>query len=290
VAIKPPDNTLSSTINWGARYGVSVDHAGLYNNSTVVSRAEPSRALDTTVGAAAVGLRVSNLAVVNAASFATSAVSPSEMSRCSATTWGLSKLATAQFDSSGQELSNSVAGMQVLFDNDPAPIVYRSAGQASVIVPYSVQGKTSVGVFPSYNGLLQDVGRINVAASAPGIFTADGKQAAALNQDTSYNSASNPAQRGSTVVLFAPGEGQTSPAGLDGQIANGVYPKPVLPVSVTIGGQPASIAYYGAAPGLTAGLMQLNVVVPQNIPAVNEAVLLTVGTASSQAGVTIAVN
>jgi len=36
--------------------------------------------------------------------------------------------------------------------------------------------------------------------------------------------------------------------------------------------------------------MQLNVVVPQNIPAVNEAVLLTVGTASSQAGVTIAVN
>jgi hypothetical protein len=81
---------------------MSVDHAGSYNNSTVVSRAEPSRALDTTVGAAAVGLRVSYLAVVNAASFATSAVSPGEIVTLFGDNLGPSKLATAQFDSSAQ--------------------------------------------------------------------------------------------------------------------------------------------------------------------------------------------
>jgi uncharacterized protein (TIGR03437 family) len=124
---------------------------------------------------------------------------------------------------------------------------------------------------------------------APGIFTA-GKQAAALNQDGSYDSASSPAARGSTVVLFATGEGQTDPSGVDGQLATSVYPKPVLPVSVTIGGQPATLAYFGAAPGLTAELLQLNVVVPQNIAPGNVAVVLTVGSASSQAGVTIGVN
>jgi uncharacterized protein (TIGR03437 family) len=92
------------------------------------------------------------------------------------------------------------------------------------------------------------------------------------------------------VVLFATGEGQTNPPGVDGQIANSVYPQPVLPVSVTIGGQTATLAYYGAAPSETAGLMQLNVVVPENIQPGNAAVVLTVGTANSQAGVSIAVN
>jgi uncharacterized protein (TIGR03437 family) len=92
------------------------------------------------------------------------------------------------------------------------------------------------------------------------------------------------------VVLFATGEGQTTPAGIDGQLAISTFPKPVLPVSVTIGGQPATLAYFGAAPDETAGLLQLNVVVPQNIAPGNAAVVLTVGSASSQAGVTIAVN
>ena len=290
VSIQPPNNTYASTINWGDQSGASVDHVGLFDSSTVVSRAQPERPSATTAGGTAVGLRVSYLAAVNAASFATSAVSPGEIVTLFGDNLGPSTLATAQLDSTGQKLSSSVAGTQVFFDTDPAPVVYTSAGQVSVIVPYSIQGKTSVGVFPYYNGVLQDVGTIQVAASAPGIFTADGKQAAALNQDGSYNTASNPAGRGSTVVLFATGEGQTSPAGVDGQIANNVYPKPMLAVSVTIGGQMASLAYYGAAPGETAGLMQLNAVVPENIPAGNAAVVLTVGTVSSQAGVTIAVN
>src|SRR5580704_13997178 len=85
-----------------------------------------------------------------------------------------------------------------------------------------------------------------------------------------------PIARGSTIVMFATGEGQTNPPGLDGQLATSPYPKPVLPVSVTVGGKPASLAYYGAAPGETAGLMQLNVVVPMDISPGTTAVVLKV--------------
>ena len=259
--------------------------------TTVPSQQRGARPMDTTLSAPAIGLVLAYPpALVNAASFAPSAVSPGEIVTLYGSNLGPSTLTTAELDSSGQKLSTSVAGTLVFFDNDLAPIVYTSAGQVSVIVPYSVQGKTSVSVIPFYSNALQDTMTVPVADAAPGIFTADGKQAAAINPDGSYNSASNPAARGSTVLLFATGEGQTDPPGVDGLIATSVYPKPVLPVSVTIGGQPATLAYYGAAPDLTAGLMQLNVTIPQNIQPGNAVVVLTVGTASSQAGVTIAVN
>lgn len=281
---------------WGdsstAAYALVFLMGGSFPAGTTFPHAREPRPRDATLGAPAIGVALEYpLAVVNAASFAPpSAVSPGEIVTLYGDNLGPATLTTAQLDSTGQKLSTSVAGTQVFFDTDPAPIVYTSAGQVSVIVPYSVQGKTSVGVYPVYNGALQNIGTISVAGSAPGIFTADGKQVAALNPDGSYNSASNPAPRGSTVVMFATGEGQTNPSGVDGQVATSPYPKPVLPVSITIGGQPASLAYYGAAPGETAGVLQLNVVVPQNIDPGNAAIVLTVGTASSQTGVTLAVN
>jgi uncharacterized protein (TIGR03437 family) len=67
-------------------------------------------------------------------------------------------------------------------------------------------------------------------------------------------------------------------------------PAPVLPVSVTIGGQVAQILYAGGAPGEVAGLMQINVQIPDGVQAGNAVpVVVKVGGVSSQAGVTIAV-
>jgi hypothetical protein len=50
-----------------------------------------------------------------------------------------------------------------------------------------------------------------------------------LNQDNSWNNADNAAPAG--FMLLGTGEGQTTPAGVDGQVASSVFPKPVLPVS-----------------------------------------------------------
>jgi uncharacterized protein (TIGR03437 family) len=86
-----------------------------------------------------------------------------------------------------------------------------------------------------------------------------------LNEDGPVNSTSNPAAKGSIVVLYGTGEGQTSPTGVDGRLALNVFPKPVLPVSVRIGGRVAEVLYFGAAPGLVAGVSQANVRIPADV-------------------------
>ena len=92
------------------------------------------------------------------------------------------------------------------------------------------------------------------------------------------------------MTLFATGAGQTDPTGVDGQVAAGTLPKPLLPISVWIGGMNASVLYAGAAPGGVAGLLQVNCIVPLTAPTgLSVPIVLVVGTASSQAGVTIAI-
>ena len=63
----------------------------------------------------------------------------------------------------------------------------------------------------------------------------------------------------------------------------------MLPVVARISGMEAEVLYAGAAPGLVAGAMQVNLKIPANAPSGALPVFLTVGTATSQTGVTIAV-
>jgi len=51
----------------------------------------------------------------------------------------------------------------------------------------------------------------------------------------------------------------------------------------------AEVVYAGAAPGLVAGVMQVNVRIPLNAPSGNVAIVLQVGDAFSQPGTTIAI-
>ena len=162
----------------------------------------------------------------------------------------------------------------------------------AAIVPYEVS-YTSVQVQVSCQGQTSDLFPVPLAASAPAIFSLDstGKgQAAAINQDLSVNDAAHPAPIGSVISLYATGEGQTSPSGTDGVLAGPTLPQPVLPVSVAIGGIPVTPQYAGGVPGEVAGVMQVNVQIQPGVQPSNAVpVVLTVGAASSQPGVTIAV-
>ena len=132
---------------------------------------------------------------------------------------------------------------------------------------------------------------VPVQAATPALFTADasGKgPVAALNQDGSVNSPSNPAAQGSIVVLYATGEGALNAAVPDGTIISATpLAAPVLPVQVTIGGTNANIMYAGAVPQLVAGAIQINIRVPTGLPSGNAAIDLIVGTAISPNGCTI---
>src|SRR5207248_2003327 len=124
----------------------------------------------------------------------------------------------------------------------------------------------------------------------PGIFTrgSGSGPAVVLNQDGSVNSAGNPAVSESVITLFATGEGLGQPSGMDGKPATPPLPKPILPVILNVAATPAEILFAGLAPGY-AGLMQINARLPRNTASGAASVLLRVGTAPSQAGVTIAV-
>jgi uncharacterized protein (TIGR03437 family) len=233
------------------------------------------------------------LSLVNAASMTAGAVAPGEIVTLFGVNLGPANLTNYQLNELGQ-MATSLAGTQVLFDNIPAPLLYVQAGQLSAIVPYAVAGTLRAGVQVDYRGLRSNVMAALVAPSAPGIFVTDasGKgQAAALNQNYSVNSAANPAEKGSVVMVYATGEGETDPQVADGRFATPEeLPKPKLPVTVRIGGLEAEVFYAGAVPGMVTGLLQVNARVPAGPPSGSTVpVVLTVGSASSQTGVTMAV-
>jgi uncharacterized protein (TIGR03437 family) len=98
--------------------------------------------------------------------------------------------------------------------------------------------------------------------------------AAALNQDYTVNSPQNPAQLGSTVMLFGTGGGQTSPPSVAGEVTPlELRPLVTTPQAAIIGipqMQPPAIflnvEYAGAAPTLLSGVTQINVTLPNTIP------------------------
>ncbi|MEO8369645.1 MAG: SMP-30/gluconolactonase/LRE family protein [Candidatus Solibacter sp.] len=178
----------------------------------------------------------------------------------------------------------------VLFNGVSAPLLYAMPTQVGAVVPYAVAG-ASVNVSVQSTGAASAPVAVPVAATSPGIFTADGSgrgQAVALNQNGAPNGSSAPAGAGSVVAFFATGEGQTQPGGVDGKLATPPFPEPVALVKVTVGGVAAEVRYAAAAPGQIAGVMQVNVVIPNGLTG-NVAVVLTVGQAQSQGGVTLAV-
>jgi len=164
----------------------------------------------------------------------------------------------------------------------------------NLVVPYSVAGKAATRMVVQYQGVQSPPMLLGVARSAPGIFAVDGSgrgQGAILNEDgATLNSPEHPAPRGSIVVLYATGAGETDPPGEDGAVPAAVLPKPVLPVRVTIGGVAAELLYAGAAPYYVSGLMQINARVPRYIePGDYVPVVLTVGDRSSLPAVTVSV-
>jgi len=155
--------------------------------------------------------------VVNAASFIGGSVAPGEIISIFGANMGTPSAASATFNSSGIA-DRLLAGTRVLFDGAPAPLLFVEPTHINAVVPYGVAGREKTEVQVEYSGKVSQVVPVPVTESMPGIFTIDGSQAAALNEDGSFNSASNPAVKGSIVTLYATGEGKTDPPGVDGKL------------------------------------------------------------------------
>ncbi len=148
-----------------------------------------------------------------------------------------------------------------------APVLYASPNQLNVVTPFDVLPGEQVLVAVKKGGSTAGSMRLFVVATDPGIFTLDGSgggQGAILNQDGSVNSPANPAAQGSIVTLYATGLGQTDPPGVDGAVYAGKLPRLRAPVTVRFAGLAGEVLYAGPAPGMVAGVMQINVRLPQH--------------------------
>ena len=163
--------------------------------------------------------------------------------------------------------------LQVAFDGKPASVFFANSTQINTLAPFDLAPNTTTAIDISLDGTSIAGVSAQVASAAPGIFTIGGGagQAAATNEDGTLNTPSNAAARGSIVTLYATGGGQNLSA-----------------VTMTIGNVPAELLYAGPSPGFP-GLMQINARVPVALLQTGSLpVLLSVGNAESQPGVTIA--
>jgi uncharacterized protein (TIGR03437 family) len=229
--------------------------------------------------------------IVNSASYAGGGVSPGEVVTIFGA--GLGPNTAAGLQVSNGSVTTSLAGVQILFGGVAAPLIYVQASQASAVVPYEVAGSTSTQVQVIYQGQYSNTVTVPVVAAAPGVFTLNysgGGAGTVLNQDGTVNSASNPAAVGSVVYVYATGEGQTNPAGVDGQLEGSSPSQPVQTVKAAIGGVNATVKSAGGVTGSVPGILEVALQVPTTLaPAGAAPLVLNIGGATSQSGVTISV-
>ena len=230
-------------------------------------------------------------AQTNAASFQIMPVAPGELVTLFGCGIGsLKPMAAFPLDN---RFPTVIADTRVYFGGLPAPLLSVGANQVNTAVPFGVAGKAGIDIQLEYQGIKSPRMRVNVADSAPGLITVDSSgsgQAAILNHPSYVsNSPSAPAPRGSYVIIYGTGGGQTDPPSIDGEIA--LLPAGLLlPTTVEIGGIQAEVLYAGAAGGDIAGLNQINAKVPEQVtPGDAVPVTVNIGVRSSQPGVTLAI-
>lgn len=226
--------------------------------------------------------RITSGSVGNAAGFRPP-IAPGSLGSLFGVNLGPAEGVSTSFLPGTQTLPTSFRGVRVVL-RDPggaqiaeAPLLYISATQINFQTPFEVAGRTSVAVVVDNNGLQSQPETVAIAAAAPGVFTFSQNRAVAQNQDFSLNTATNPALRGSALIVYLTGHGGVTPSVSTGQAA------PANPLSLvsgaasaSIGGAAAQVLFLGLTPGLV-GVAQANVLVPAEAPSGDQILLLSIG-------------
>jgi uncharacterized protein (TIGR03118 family) len=196
-------------------------------------------------------------------------------------------------DFSGTNLPTSLDGVSVTINGKPGFVYYISPKQIDVLTPVDT-ATGSVPIVVTDNGLVSASMTATMNAFSPAFFLLkDNLSVAAVHSSgaivgatTLYAGASTPAAPGETITIFGTGFGPTNPAITNGAIV--AAPQAVVTApTVTIGGVTATVVYAGL---VSAGVYQLNVVVPSGAAAGNAAIVATVGGVSSSATAIVTLN
>jgi uncharacterized protein (TIGR03437 family) len=298
--------TATSSASWlnlsasGATLTASVNPLSLnpttYSGTITVTAPGSSNSPQTilvtlTVNAAAATVIVTS--VTNSASGAAGAIAPGEIITIKGNGLGPTPGVSFSVDPNSGKVASTLSGTRVLFGSLVAPITYTSTNQINAIVPYEVAGQSQLVMTVQYQGVASAGTTLQVANSAPGVFTFNSTgsgQAVAANQDGSFNGLSGPAAKGSYLTIYFTGGGQTNPPGATGSVNGSVLKYLAQNVAVTVGGQPATVAFAGGAPTLVDGVLQLNIQLSNNTPSGNsQPLVINVGGVLSPAIASLAV-
>jgi uncharacterized protein (TIGR03437 family) len=191
-------------------------------------------------------------------------------------------------------LTTSLGGVQVMFDGIAAPLLYAGSSQINAIVPSEVARHDTTDVqIVTPEGTITGL-TLFVAPSRPDVFANpspfffDPTAAIALNQDGSLNSPDTPARPRSVVTVWATGGGMPYGAEADGEIVGGRLTGPELPVAILTENaagslQSLEVLYGGDAPGMVAGVLQINFRLPTSISLTSQLICeLQIGSGSSE--------
>jgi uncharacterized protein (TIGR03437 family) len=178
-------------------------------------------------------------------------------------------LASTTSAASGSPLAYSLGGVSAAVNGIAAPLAYVSPTQVNIQIPYEAgAGPAVLGI--DNNGQIAGF-QFQISASAPGIFAdTDG-----------YLSPTPAVRRSGTTTLLLAGAGEVS-----NLIRTAYSPssaatyKPLLPLSVTVGGTPAFLQAVGLTPGQF-GVTQVKFTLPSSVAPGVQPVVVTVGGVSS---------
>ncbi len=207
--------------------------------------------------------------ILNSATlYAGSALAPGELVTLTGFGIGPDSGVACQPDAQGQ-IPRQLAGVQVLFDGQPAPVLYAQSRQVNAVAPVELSGKTQTNVTLVYNqAAVGSTAAQVMAIGSPGIFRLQpgvSTEAVAENQDGTLNGPTNPAPRGSIVAVWGTGFGLIDPPCSTGGL------NPPGPVNLAAGlsvdiqdnlGPTVPAIYAGSAPTLPCGVAQINLLVP----------------------------
>ena len=184
-----------------------------------------------------------------------------------------SQLANDTKAAAGNPIAYTNSGVTATVNGIPAPVVYASPNQLNVQVPYAAGAGTAVlGV--NNNGEIAGY-LFQIAPSAPGVFVdSDGNLAPKAT-----------GKAGAVATVYLTGVGEVSPAlktAYAPSTASTASYKPVLPVSVTVGGVPAFVQSATLVRNQV-GTAQVSFLIPADMPAGPQPVIVTVGNTPSPA-------
>lgn len=203
----------------------------------------------------------------------------------------------AEVQSNATVLPTQLGGVEVNINGFPVPLIYVSPTQINLLVPgYNNAG--SAPLFVVRQGWTGPVVNISLVPVAPQLFATSDSFVIAQHADYSQITSDAPASPGEIIILYATGLGP-QPQQYNDESNAGQLPAIPEPVSTDLqvllngtgiaswaggGNQGTSnIWYAGVTPG-TAGVFQINLVLPGTLPA-NPAIQISAGGLTSSTGV-----